>query len=110
MPKGGLEPPRVASHGPQPCASTSSATSASGTDIPVCRSWQRASLKSKNNESDTSKNACPTLATFAFWRLLPVMLRQPGTAQPELVQASAALTEPAKQPALMKVPRIAGLI
>ena len=28
VPKGGLEPPRVSSHGPQPCASTSSATSA----------------------------------------------------------------------------------
>ena len=28
VPKGGLEPPRVASHGPQPCASASSATSA----------------------------------------------------------------------------------
>ncbi len=28
MPKGGLEPPRVASHAPQTCASTSSATSA----------------------------------------------------------------------------------
>ena len=32
MPKGGLEPPRVASHGPQPCASASSATSASCVD------------------------------------------------------------------------------
>ena len=28
MPKGGLEPPRVTSHAPQTCASTSSATSA----------------------------------------------------------------------------------
>ena len=28
MPKGGLEPPRVASHAPQTCASASSATSA----------------------------------------------------------------------------------
>src|SRR5215212_10868642 len=30
MRKGGLEPPRVASHAPQTCASTSSATSARG--------------------------------------------------------------------------------
>ena len=29
VPKGGLEPPRVTSHAPQTCASTSSATSAS---------------------------------------------------------------------------------
>ena len=28
VPKGGLEPPRVTSHAPQTCASTSSATSA----------------------------------------------------------------------------------
>jgi hypothetical protein len=33
VPKGGLEPPRVTSHAPQTCASTSSATSA----LLVCR-------------------------------------------------------------------------
>src|SRR2546425_8635165 len=37
VPKGGLEPPRVAPHAPQTCASASSATSARGCSIALSR-------------------------------------------------------------------------
>src|SRR5438128_2945843 len=47
MPKGGLEPPRVTSHAPQTCASTSSATSARSGRMSKIRGW-RASVNSRH--------------------------------------------------------------
>src|ERR1700730_9387440 len=43
VPKGGLEPPRVAPHAPQPCASANSATSAQRTES---MPWPRAACQS----------------------------------------------------------------
>jgi hypothetical protein len=73
--------------------------------MPVLLSALAKSHLRNGNESETGKNACPTLATFASERLLPVMLKQPVTAQPW-----AALTERAKLPALTRGSRIVGPI
>src|SRR6266545_5888071 len=57
VPKGGLEPPRVAPHAPQTCASANSATSARrGVSMPRahrdCQSGREDSLRPSTTESD----------------------------------------------------------
>src|SRR6266550_3386095 len=59
VPKGGLEPPRVTSHAPQTCASTSSATSA--------QVWEGCPMSDKLQLVDLERQteACRTLSQSA---------------------------------------------
>src|SRR2546430_2149649 len=77
LPKGGLDPPRVPSHAPQTCASTSSATSAC-----LGRTFTTYSSMARGTESRLSKSALLLAqpASLAVW--LSVLPPEPAQEVP----------------------------
>ena len=69
MPKGGLEPPRVASHAPQTCASTSSATSARANFKNADRQFRRCRPRLSNHEHVRTRTADPYRVKVVLYQL-----------------------------------------